>query len=257
MEDLPRQDMPANFDSGKTSDMPLTNREALIESQETGKEQVPPSEPPESEEVDVQGARRMQNEASLAKVRAELGITAPASASVKNSPQEQNPENPKPGEEQEREKITRAIYEDMRNAFNRFAGEVQELETSLKSNKFAPLSLHAEDMKMFEEGVFDAKKAHTVLDTLNTDLRREFMPKAEHDRLSIEPLNYSRLLDALDEVRGVVVGLRSKVDKSNQTLNSPELIALSKDMTGIATTIRKKMDALEEMQTALRRYTAR
>ena len=89
------------------------------------------------------------------------------------------------------------------------------------------------------------------------NLKRDFMPKGERERLSIEPHNFTTILDSLDQLRGVFTGLRSKIDKRPSPDTTPELTQVSTDIGRITASIRTKMDMLEEAHTALRRYHER
>jgi hypothetical protein len=139
----------------------------------------------------------------------------------------------------------------------RLSSEIEEFESTLKNNKFNPIPFHAEEFRttVTDESV-DLGMVTRAFTDLYTAMRKDFMPSDDEDKLSIEPYNFSRVIDSLDELRGVIIGLKKQI---NERPSEDEKInqELSSSITKVVNTIRTKMDNLEDSKTTLRRLKER
>lgn len=198
----------------------------------------------DDELTQVKEVQSIKDEEALKTVREQLGIAGPKETETPKSTTA--------------EKIKVEYDRELSKSMIRLSGEVQELEDSLKQNRFMPISFHAEDLRAVavDESI-DFQKSVQAIDDLYTSLRKDFMPRDERVRSSIEPVNFTRTIDSLDELKGVLVSMRGKIDKRPTTEIEPEAKKLSENLTRVINTTRRKMDEMGEAQSALRRYLNR
>jgi len=154
------------------------------------------------------------------------------------------------------ERIKEEFTKELSRSLVRLSGEIQDFEDSLKLNKFNRISFGAENIRTaISEESIDFPRVSQVFDDLRANFKKDFMPRDEKDKLSIEPYNFMRVLDSLDRFKGVLTSVRSKIDKRPIIENDLDVKRLLDSLTKVITTIKIKMDDLEEVQTALRRYT--
>ncbi len=190
------------------------------------------------------GNQEKKDEEALKKVREELSVNQ----SEKSESQE----------DETQEKIRREFNKELGKSVARLSGEIQEFEESLRINKFNPISFHVEEFRsaMTDEGV-DLQKLTQTLDDFQTSLKKDFMPKDERDRMSIQPHNFARVIDTLDSVKGSLIGTRSRVERALPSDGELDGKKLSENLTRVINMARRRMDQMQEAQTALRRYTDR
>jgi uncharacterized protein YdiU (UPF0061 family) len=156
------------------------------------------------------------------------------------------------------EKERREFAEEISVSFERLSDEVQSLEDTLRSNKFNRLSFNADDFRaIVTDGSIDFKKALLALDGLQINLKKDFTPKDQRDRASIEPHNFRRVMDALDKITGAIITLQNKVNERPAIENETQAKELSKSLSKTKNVARKKTDDIEEFRTVLRRFLNR
>jgi hypothetical protein len=203
-----------------------------------------------AEVIDTTAAKEEQlkkDTVDLKKVRETLGIIQPEKSDTQDAVIDTTPE-----------RIQREFQKEFGKSISRLSGEIQEFEDGLKLNKFNRISFQSEGLRtaVTDESV-DFQKTIQEIDNLQMNLKKDFMPRNDRDRLSIEPYNFTRTIDSLDRLKGSLIGLRSKIDKRPVTDNETDTKRLSESLTKAINTARRKMDDMEEIQTALRRYTGR
>jgi hypothetical protein len=234
MEGVPRQDTSLVFED---------DYEGEVRLQEANKGVFPKEE----REVEVGIGKIAEDEKALEVVRNNLGI-----GGVIHSSQHENKDLGQ-AEQKTQERIESAHIEDIRKATGQLSAEIQSLEDVLRSNGFYPIVFDAESINAIVANELDVGKVRVFLGDLLTNLRKDFMPRSEAQKLSIEPYQFQRLLDSLDELKSTFVGLRNLINKRPNIVN-PQLKILSEDVKKIITVIALKMDSVEEIHSTLRNY---
>lgn len=159
-------------------------------------------------------------------------------------------------EDEPAKKIEHEFTKELGKAFIRLSSQIQELEDSLKLNKLNRIPFNAENIQAVSiEDSVNFQKALEVIGDLQTDLRKDFIPQDDRNKLSIEPINFTRIIDSLNELRGAIINIRGKIDKRPKIENPAEAEELSDDLKKVLYIIRIKMEGLEESRTLLQRYT--
>ena len=192
----------------------------------------------------IKEARLKRDELALNKLRQELNIEQPKKLEISGDT----------GSEGIRMEHNKELGKSLVNLSN----EVQEFEDILRLNKFNRVPLHADDLKtIIKDEQIDFPTTLQVFDDLERDLSKDFMPKDDRDRLSIESHNFDRVIDSLNRLRGIFSGTRNMVDKKLVTESGLDTKRLSDSIQRVINIIRRKTDNLEEVHAALRRYTGR
>lgn len=189
----------------------------------------------------------LSEQAQLDKLRSELGISPEGNKKINND---------EVSSVETQTKIHEANLDQIRESFSRLSSSIGELEETLVSQGFTHIRMDADNLKgICAEGI-DLTKIQAFLISFLANLRREFMPKSDHEKLSLTPHNFLIIIDSLDSLKGKIIGVRKQIDSlyiGEQTSQKE----ISETMRVILLTISRKIISLSDARDALIRLLKR
>lgn len=198
----------------------------------------------EIKQVEIKEVQQKKDEEELRKVRQELGMPIQG---ANEDPERAVLEAKKKGFEV-----------DVGKSFGRLSAELQQFHDDLRLNKFGQVQFPIDDLNTIGRGdSVDFKKATEVFDSLQATFKKDFMPRDDKEKSSIESHNFRRVTDSLDGLKRNMIGMRSKIEKRPLLDNETDVEKASESLRRVIVMTQRKMDDIEEAEAALRRYSKR
>lgn len=168
------------------------------------------------------------------------------------------PEKIEVPEDKTAEKIKIEFDKELSQSMVRLSAEVQELEESLRLDRFSPITFSPESLQVSKmDEPIDFQKAIIAVGGLEVNLKKNFALNNERGTVDTDPNRFNRVIDSLDRLNGVLVGLRNNVNKRPASEKELEAKKLSESLRKTILATRTKKEAMEESQDLLRRYSRR
>lgn len=225
------------------------------ESHQNNPEVVPVQEPvtkevikANSDDIQKKEEQSKKDEAAIEKVRESLGIV-----------QSERHNNQELVADKIQERVQQEIQKEMGKSLVRLSEEIQHLEDAMRINGFTRIPFNTDELRgSVANELIDFSKAAQAVDDLHTNLRKNFKSENDSGKMSTDPYRFTRVIDSLDSLKGALIGVRNKIDKSPMVDNEKfNALKLSESLTKAINTTRRKMDDLDEAQVVLRRYLDR
>lgn len=133
-----------------------------------------------------------------------------------------------------------------------------EFINEIRGNKFNRLPFDLDGLERLAYGEFDTQKITEAFVGITRVLRKDFVPEDSRDRMSIEPHNYSRGGDLLDDLKGKLISFRVKIESGKLSGDDKAgTEAMRTEVIRAINAIVKQQDHLADMRIMLLRLSDR
>jgi hypothetical protein len=160
--------------------------------------------------------------------------------------------------EDTQEKINKDSEREIAKSLQRLMSGIQDFEEALRLNNFKFQSFNTDEFRSsMQDESLDLSKTVEAIEAFS-DIIRKLNGSGDGEQISTDPHRFIQVIDSLDSLKGLLISMRSKVDKSpvseDKRVDSRRLFEA---LTKAVNASRRKLDDLSEAQNALRRYSGR
>ncbi|MEK7609491.1 MAG: hypothetical protein AAB470_00005 [Patescibacteria group bacterium] len=149
--------------------------------------------------------------------------------------------------------------QDRATSFKELSSELGELEHTIRGNGFNRFPLHIEDFQRAMSGDnIDMRKVNDVIQFLATTFKKGLMPENPQERLQLEPQNFTRMIDSLEDTIKVVYRLKNSLKETPSDKNEKQDIEdLDQNCGSLIGSMNGQIEYLKESRSLIERLRGR